>query len=243
MCTVVPPNWTAVASRTASGEVGGNPCDNPHCELPSEAHPEVHGGVVRRAMKTARRETRRSRAIQPAQGGFTYLWLLFVLAISAAGTAAVGELWTVQAQRSKELDLAFRGQAVVAALESYRAASPAGTPCAPQSLDDLLQDQRSTVTLRHLRKPYANPFAPSGEWEWVKDTQGRMLGVKSRPPASPIVTAPPAAGKAAVTADASGTRVFQIGPATGKLVCLNAPPVAAEGRADTQDSMKAFKVP
>jgi type II secretory pathway pseudopilin PulG len=210
-----------MASPTASGEVGGK--------------------AEQRAVTKGVRGTRHRHALRPAQGGFTYLWLLFVLAISAAGTAAVGELWTVQVQRSKELDLAFRGQAVVAALESYRAASPAGTPCAPQDWEDLLQDQRSTVTLRHLRRPYANPFAPSGEWEWVKDTQGRMLGVKSRPPASPIVTAPPAAGKAAVTADASGARVFQIGPATGKLVCLNAPPAAAVGSVDTQDSMKAFQ--
>lgn len=96
-------------------------------------------------MKTAPRDTRKSRALQPAQDGFTYLWLLFVLAISAAGTAAVGELWVVQVQRSKELDLAFRGQAIVAALESYRAASPAATPCAPLSWEELLQDQRSVT--------------------------------------------------------------------------------------------------
>jgi len=191
-------------------------------------------------MKTAPRETRKHRACQTAQSGFTYLWLLFVLAIGAAGTAAVGELWVVQVQRSKELDLAFRGQSIVAALESYRAASPAATPCAPLGWEDLLQDQRSTVTLRHLRRPYANPFAANGEWEWVKDTQGRMLGVKSRPPASPLVTAPPAAGKA-VAAAASGFGVFQIGAATGKLVCLNAPPAAAVGSVDTRDSMKSYQ--
>jgi type II secretory pathway pseudopilin PulG len=191
-------------------------------------------------MKTARRDTRKRRACQTTQGGFTYLWLLFVLAISAAGTAAVGELWVVQVQRSKELDLAFRGQSIVAALESYRAASPAATPCAPLGWEDLLQDQRSTVSLRHLRRPYADPFAANGEWEWVKDTQGRMLGVKSRPPASPLVTAPPAAGKA-VAAAASGFGVFQIGAATGKLVCLNAPPAAAVGSVDTRDSMKSYQ--
>ena len=202
--------------------------------------PEVHGGVVRRAMKTAPRDTRKRRACETRQSGFTYLWLLFVLAIGAAGTAAVGELWVVQVQRSKELDLAFRGQSIVAALESYRAASPAATPCAPLGWEDLLQDQRSTVTLRHLRRPYANPFAANGEWEWVKDTQGRMLGVKSRPPASPLVTAPPAAGKA-VAAAASGAGVFQIGPAAAKLVCLNAPPAAAVGCVDTRDSMKSYQ--
>ena len=217
-----------MASPTASGDVGGNPCDNPHCELPGQAHPQAHGEVVRRACQTA-------------QGGFTYLWLLFVLAISAAGTAAVGELWTVQVQRSKELDLAFRGQAVVAALESYRAASPAGTPCAPQGWEDLLQDQRSTVTLRHLRRPYADPFAANGEWELLKDAQGRMLGVKSRPPAARLVTVVPTAGKAVATAAVSGSGVFQIGAATTKLVCLNAPPVAAVGTVDTRDSMKAFQ--
>ena len=238
-----------MASRTASGEVSsqassqarGNPCDNPHCEPRGQVHPEAHGEVRHRAMKTAPRDTRQSRALQPAQGGFTYLWLLFVLAISAAGTAAVGELWVVQVQRSKELDLAFRGQSIVAALESYRAASPASTPCAPLSWEELLQDQRTTVTLRHLRRPYADPFAPNGEWEWVKDTQGRMLGVKSRPPAAPLVTAPAAAGRAVATADASGFGVFQIGAATTKLVCLNAPPAAAVGSVDTRDSMRAFQ--
>jgi len=192
-------------------------------------------------MKTARRDTRKRRACQTTQSGFTYLWLLFVLAIGAAGTAAVGELWVVQVQRSKELDLVFRGQSIVAALESYRAASPAATPCAPLNWEELLQDQRTTVTLRHLRRPYADPFAANGEWEWVKDTQGRMLGVKSRPPAAPLVTAVPSSGKVGATANASGSGLFQIGAATGKLVCLNAPPVAAVGSVDTRDSMKAFQ--
>lgn len=240
MCTAARPRWTAVASRTANGDVGGNPCDNPNCEPPGEAHPEVQGGVVRRAMKTAPHDTRKRRTCQTAQGGFTYLWLLFVLAISAAGTAAVGELWTVQVQRSKELDLAFRGQSIVAALQSYRAASPAGSPCAPQDWEDLLQDRRSMVTLRHLRRPYADPFAANGEWELLKDAQGRMLGVKSHPPAARLVTVVPTAGKA-VAAAVSGSGVFQIGAATTKLVCLNAPPVAAVGIVDTRDSMKSYQ--
>ncbi len=193
------------------------------------------------SVKTGQRSALQSLAFAPAQSGFTYLWLLFMLAISAAGTAAVGELWVVQVQRSKELELAFRGQAIVAALEGYRAASPAGTPCAPLGWEELLQDQRNTVTLRHLRRPYANPFAATGEWEWVKDAQGRMLGVKSDAPASPLVTAQLAAGKAAARADALGARVFQIGVAKTKPVCLNAPPAAAVGTVDTQDSMKTFQ--
>ena len=213
-----------MASLIASGDVGDDARDN----------------AVRRAVKTAPHDTRKRRACEPAQGGFTYLWLLFVLAISAAGTAAVGELWVVQVQRSKELDLTFRGRAIVEALKSYRAASPAATPCAPRDWEDLLQDRRSTVTLRHLRRPYADPFAANGEWDLLKDAQGRMLGVKSRPPAARLVTVVPTAGKAVATA-VSGSGVFQIGAATTKLVCLNAPPVATVGTVDTRDSMKSYQ--
>lgn len=201
----------------------------------------VTGNWSRGAVNTGARRARQSLAWLTAQGGFTYLWVLFVLAISAAVPAAVGELWVVQVQRSKELDLAFRGQAIVAALESYRSASPAGTPCAPLGWEDLLQDQRRTVTLRHLRRPYADPFAANGEWELLKDTQGRMLGVKSHPPAAPLVTAPRAVGKAVGAAAASGPGVFEIGAVSGKLVCLIAPPPAAVGSVDTRDSMKAFQ--
>jgi type II secretory pathway pseudopilin PulG len=210
-----------MASRTATGKAGGK--------------------AVRLALKTWPHGKRHSRAWQAAEGGFTYLWLLFVLAISAAGTAAVGELWVVQVQRSKELDLSFRGRAIVAALESYRAASAASTPCAPEGWEQLLQDKRTTQTVRHLRRPYADPLAPNGEWELIKDSQGRMLGVKSRPLDAPMVTAPAAAGKTTVAAYASGARVFQIGAAMTKLVCLNAPPVAAVGSVDTRDSMREFQ--
>jgi len=218
-----------MASPTASGNKVGN----------------AAGQAVPRTAITRPCSTRQGRSCRPApaatQGGFTYLWLLFVLAISAAGTAALGELSSVQVQRSKELDLTFRGNAIAAALASYRAASPANTPCAPEGWAQLLLDQRITPPLRHLRQPYGDPFAPSGEWELIKDTQDRLLGVKSRPISAPIVTAPPPAGKAGPTVDATGARVFQASSAATKLGCINAPPTATVGSVDTQDSMKPFQ--
>ena len=159
---------------------------------------------------------------RPTQTGFTYLWLLFVLAIGAAGTAAVGELWTVQSQRSKERELAFRGAAIVAALESYRAASPAGAYCAPQRIEELLEDARTMPMRRHLRMPYRDPFSATGDWEWIRDSQQRLVGVMSHPPAQPLVT-----NKAA---DAGSRKVrsgqYLVGPGLPTLKCLKPTPPA-----------------
>ena len=159
---------------------------------------------------------------RPTQTGFTYLWLLFVLAIGAAGTAAVGELWTVQSQRSKERELAFRGAAIVAALESYRAASPAGAYCAPQRIEELLEDARTMPMRRHLRMPYRDPFSANGDWEWIRDSQQRLLGVVSHPSEQPLVTSK------ATGAGSSKVKPgqYQVGAPTTKLRCLMPPPPA-----------------
>ena len=161
---------------------------------------------------------------RPTQTGFTYLWLLFVLAIGAAGTAAMGELWTVQSQRSKERELAFRGAAIVAALESYRAASPAGAYCAPQRIEELLEDARTMPMRRHLRMPYRDPFSATGDWEWIRDSQQRLVGVISHPPAQPLVT------RKATGAERSKVNPgkYQVGPAPTKIRCLMPPLPATE---------------
>ncbi len=157
-----------------------------------------------------------------AQNGFTYLWLIFVLAINAAGIAVVGELWTVQSQRNKEIELAFRAQAIIGALESYRAASRANDYCAPKQIEELLEDLRTFPTRRHLRMPYRDPFSPTGDWEWIKDSQERLLGVISHPPETLLITA-----KARGSADDTGPPGrYQVGPATTKIGCLMPPPPA-----------------
>ena len=165
----------------------------------------------------------RTKAMRrPTQTGFTYLWLLFLLAIGAAGTAAMGELWTVQSQRSKERELAFRGAAIVAALESYRDASPAGAYCAPQRVEELLEDSRTLPMRRHLRMPYRDPFSATGDWEWIRDSQQRLVGVMSNPPAQPLVT------RKATGAGSSKVKPgqYQVSAPTTKLRCLTPPPTA-----------------
>lgn len=98
----------------------------------------------------------------PARG-FSYLGLLFFLALTAAALAALGQRWSTAAQRERERELLFRGQAIVRAIESYAAATP-GRPAYPQRLEDLLEDRRGPQPRHHLRQRYADPFTGEADW-------------------------------------------------------------------------------
>lgn len=116
-----------------------------------------------------------------AARGFGYLGLLFFIALTAASLAALGQRWSVAAQRERERELVFRGQAIVRAIESYAAATP-GRPAYPQSLDDLLEDRRSLRPRHHLRQRYADPFTGEPDWELIPAPPPAVgfLGVRSR---------------------------------------------------------------
>lgn len=112
--------------------------------------------------------------------GFTYLWLLFVLALGGVGLAALGEREQTRQQREREAELRFRGEAIAAALGRYARVTPLGHLPLPQTLDELLADRRFPKPQRHLRQLYADPFTGKPDWE-------------------------PVMGQAAVVADASGS--------------------------------------
>src|SRR5882762_9298819 len=73
--------------------------------------------------------------------GFTYLTVLFIVAILMGGLALVGEVWDTWAKREKEADLLFVGNQYRRAIQLYvlagkaqypqarRAGSPCGTGC------------------------------------------------------------------------------------------------------------------
>ncbi|MCE4556950.1 type II secretion system protein [Pelomonas cellulosilytica] len=131
----------------------------------------------------------------PAARGFTYLWLLFVLALGGVALAALGELESTRQQREREAELRFRGEAIAAALGRYTETTPVGQPPLAQSLGDLLADRRFTRPRRHLRQLYADPFTGQPDWELIVgqsvagiDTEGAagapvstgIIGVRSR---------------------------------------------------------------
>lgn len=148
--------------------------------------------------------------------GFTYLGLLFFVAITAAALAALGQMWSTAAQREREAELEFRGTEIAHAIHRYVQASQApaapglpglpGQPQAPgaqypRSLDELLVDSRGPKPRHHLRRAYVDPFTGEADWVLIPATgaPGRFMGVHSRSEAPLLRTVLPdgsTAGKA-----------------------------------------------
>lgn len=100
--------------------------------------------------------------------GFTYLWLLFVLALGGVALAAVGELEQDRQLREREAELRFRGEAIALALGRYAEQTPLGQSPLPRRLEDLLADPRFPKPRRHLRQLYTDPFTGRADWELMQ---------------------------------------------------------------------------
>lgn len=122
---------------------------------------------------------RRQRPAPPRRG-FTYLVLLFMIALGGAALGGIGTQWQAATQRERETELLFRGRQIAQALGRYAAATPRGQPRAPLSLDELLEDRRSEPPRRHLRRLYTDPFTGRADWQLITDPQGRIVGLHSR---------------------------------------------------------------
>ncbi len=119
------------------------------------------------------------------QAGFTYMGLLMVVAIAGIGMAGVGIVWHQDAQREREKELLFIGQAYRNAIGSYYENSPSTAKQFPQNLQDLLLDTRFPTVKRHIRQLYADPFARDKDWQLVMQ-QGQITGVYSSSTLKPI---------------------------------------------------------
>lgn len=114
--------------------------------------------------------------------GFSYLAVLFLVALTAAGLAALGQAWSTAAQREKERELAFRGGEIARAIAAYAAATPLPPQQYPKTLDDLLSDPRGFKPRHHLRRLYADPFTGLADWELIPEPgqPGSFSAVRSR---------------------------------------------------------------
>jgi type II secretory pathway pseudopilin PulG len=120
------------------------------------------------------------------QRGFTYLTVLFLVAILMGGLAVVGEVWETSAKREKEADLLFVGNEYRKAIQRYVLAGKAQYP---RTLDDLLKDPRQPSTQRYLRKLYPDPMTGKNEWGFVKGPDGGIGGVYSLSEDKPLKVA------------------------------------------------------
>ena len=119
------------------------------------------------------------------QGGFTYIGLLFAVALVGIALAGTGSLWHLESRREKEKELLFIGEEFRQAIGSYHEQSPGLDKQYPEKLDDLVEDKRFPMPIHHLRRIYRDPMTQSGEWVLIRQ-QGRIIGVASKSADKPI---------------------------------------------------------
>ena len=120
-----------------------------------------------------------------AQSGFTYLYVLMLIALIGMGLATAGTLWRTDAQRAREAELLFVGNQYRQAIKSYYELDPA-QPRLPQSIDNLLEDNRRPNIVRHLRRAYRDPLT-GGELALIHAPDSRdIVGVVSQATARPF---------------------------------------------------------
>ncbi|HDS1735312.1 MULTISPECIES: type II secretion system GspH family protein [Pseudomonas] len=120
-----------------------------------------------------------------ACAGFTYLGVLWLIAVSSMALAASANLWSTSALRERERQLLWVGGQYAQALRSYYRASP-GLAQYPQALEELLEDNRFPSPRRHIRRLYPDPIAIDQTWGLLRSIDGRITGVYSRADDAPL---------------------------------------------------------
>jgi type II secretory pathway pseudopilin PulG len=120
------------------------------------------------------------------QTGFTYFWLLLIVALIGLGLSVAAEVDSVATQREKEKELLAVGRQFRTAIgRYYESLMVAGKHQYPTSLEDLLQDNRVPGVRRHLRKIFVDPITGKNEWGLIS-LNGRIVGVHSLSQKTPI---------------------------------------------------------
>lgn len=120
------------------------------------------------------------------QAGFTYLGVLFLVALVGLSLAAAGTVASLERRRENERELLFVGHQFRDAIRRYYESTPPGTRQYPPNLQALLQDPRVPAIRRHLRRIYADPVTGKAEWGLVEGPGGTVMGVYSLSAQAPL---------------------------------------------------------
>ena len=120
------------------------------------------------------------------ESGFTYLWVMFTVAITGVLLAGTGQLWRTESQREKEKELMFIGEQFRLAIGSYYESSPGIPKRYPPSLEKLLLDDRFPTVKRHLRKIFLDPMTGAREWGLITQPGIGITGVHSLSAQAPL---------------------------------------------------------
>ncbi len=132
-----------------------------------------------------RQASRGRRAQHQWQQGFTYLGLMFAVAVLGITLATIGIVWSTQIRRDREAELLYEGGEFRTAIGRYVAAGG----LFPLALDDLVADTRTPVVRRYLRRIYLDPMTGSADWQLILAPAGGIMGVASRSEDKPIKVA------------------------------------------------------
>ena len=122
------------------------------------------------------------------QTGFTYLAILFVIAVAGIMLARTGLNWSQVSQREKEHELLFVGNQYRQAIAQYYQRTPGMLKRYPPKLDDLLNDIRYNPPQHYLRKLYRDPVTNSQQWKLIMSPEGGIMGIHSQSDTTPIKT-------------------------------------------------------
>ncbi len=140
---------------------------------------------MERGPRTGRERTPDQPAAIRVSRGFTYIGLIFVLAIIGISLGAAGKYWQNVMARDREEELLFRGDQYRLAIERYYYALP-GRPQYPPSVEELLKDSRTPTGKRHLRRQYKDPMTGE-DFELLRDQLSkRIIGVYSKSEKTPL---------------------------------------------------------
>ena len=116
------------------------------------------------------------------QAGFTYIGLLFAIAVIGITLATVGVVWSTEIRRDKEAELLWVGNQYRAAIGQYFATGGQY----PQALEDLLEDKRFPQARRYLRKLFPDPMTGQADWQLIAAPSAGIMGVASSSQGKPI---------------------------------------------------------
>jgi len=121
------------------------------------------------------------------KNGFSYLALIYIIALLSLCAAATVQMGAIVQRRDAEDELIFVGLQYKKAIRAYFEAGPNGVAVAPRRLEDLLHDTRYPGTKRHIRKLYADPLTGKMDWCLIRTDDGNgILGVYSPSHNTPI---------------------------------------------------------
>jgi len=121
-----------------------------------------------------------------ASRGFTYIGLLFAIAILGFAMAATGTVWSTSAKRDREQQLLWTGDQYRRAIGSYYTNGPPGMREFPRNLVDLVDDHRGPVVRHHLRRLYPDPVTGKFDWQILQLPDSSIIGVASNSTQEPL---------------------------------------------------------